>query len=125
MTALALVNNIRTPLLPETPTLADLGYKGAPSQTWYGLFAPAGTPRPIIDKIAGEVKRVFADKDFVEKYVISRGQVPAINTPEEFAAEIKADRAAAAAGGEGGRHDAAVDGNPRTRRQARGPGPGR
>ncbi|MGH6683521.1 MAG: Bug family tripartite tricarboxylate transporter substrate binding protein, partial [Pseudolabrys sp.] len=37
MTALALVNNIRTPLLPETPTLADLGYKGAPSRTWYGL----------------------------------------------------------------------------------------
>jgi len=96
MTALALVNNIRTPLLPETPTLADLGYKGAPSQTWYGLFAPAATPRPIIDKISNEVKRVFANKDFVEKYVISRGQVPAINTPEEFAAEIRADRAAAA-----------------------------
>jgi len=95
MTALALVNNIRTPLLPETPTLADLGYKGAPSQTWYGLFAPVGTPRPVIDRISGEVKRVFANKDFVEKYVISRGQVPAINTPEEFAAEIKADRAAA------------------------------
>jgi len=96
MTALALVNNIRTPLLPETPTLADLGYKGAPSQTWYGLFAPAATPRPIIDKISNGVKRVFANKDFVEKYVISRGQVPAINTPEEFAAEIRADRAAAA-----------------------------
>ena len=42
MTALALVNNIRTPLLPDVPTLADLGYKGAPSETWYGLFAPAG-----------------------------------------------------------------------------------
>src|SRR5215510_9285025 len=95
MTALALVNNIRTPLLPETPTLADLGYKGAPSQTWYGLFAPVGTPRSVMDKIAGEVKRVFADKDFVEKYVISRGQVPAINTPEQFAAEISTDRAAA------------------------------
>src|SRR5262245_39528195 len=95
MTALALVNNIRTPLLPQTPTLADLGYKGAPSQTWYGLFAPAGTPRPIMDKIASEVKRVFADKDFVEKYVISRGQVPAINTPEQFAAEIRTDRAEA------------------------------
>src|SRR6478672_2618283 len=95
MTALALVNNIRTPLLPETPTLADLGYKGAPSQTWYGLFAPAGTPRPIIDKIAREVRRVFSDKEWVRTYVINRGQVPAINTPEEFAAEIKADRAAA------------------------------
>ena len=95
MTALALVNNIRTPLLPNVPTLADLGYKGAPSQTWYGLFAPPGTPKPVIDKIAGEVTRVFSDKDFVEKYVISRGQVPAINTPAEFAAEIKADRTAA------------------------------
>ena len=95
MTALALVNNIRTPLLPETPTLADLGYKGAPSQTWYGLFAPAGTPRPIIDKIAREVRRVFSDKEWVRTYVISRGQVPAINTPEEFAAEIQADRSAA------------------------------
>jgi tripartite-type tricarboxylate transporter receptor subunit TctC len=95
MTALALVNNIPTPLLPEVPMLSDLGYKGAASQTWYGLFAPPGTPKPIIDRIAAEVTRVFADKEFVEKYVISRGQVPAINTPEEFAAEIKADRAAA------------------------------
>jgi tripartite-type tricarboxylate transporter receptor subunit TctC len=75
MNALALVNNIRTPLLPDVPTWSDLGYKGAASQTWYG--------------------RVFADKEFVEKYVISRGQVPAINTPAQFAAEIKADREAA------------------------------
>jgi tripartite-type tricarboxylate transporter receptor subunit TctC len=95
MTVLALTNNIRTPLLPDVPTLQDLGYKGAPSQTWYGLFAPAGTPRPIIDRINAEVKRVFADKTFVDKFVISRGQVPAVNTPEEFAAEIKADRAGA------------------------------
>jgi tripartite-type tricarboxylate transporter receptor subunit TctC len=95
MAALALVNNIRTPLLPNVPTLEDLGYKGAPSQTWYGLFAPPGTPKAVIDRIAAEVTRVFADKDFVEKYVISRGQVPAINTPEQFAAQIKADRAAA------------------------------
>jgi tripartite-type tricarboxylate transporter receptor subunit TctC len=95
MTALALVNNIRTPLLPNVPTLADLGYKGAASQTWYGLFAPPGTPKAVVDKIAGEVTRVFSDKSFVEKYVISRGQVPAINTPAEFAAEIKADRVAA------------------------------
>jgi tripartite-type tricarboxylate transporter receptor subunit TctC len=95
MTVLALVNNIPTPLLPNVPTLEDLGYKGAPSQTWYGLFAPPGTPKPIIDRIVAEVTRVFADKEFVEKYVISRGQVPAINTPEQFAAQIKADRAAA------------------------------
>ena len=128
MTALAMINNIRTPLLPDVPTLEDLGYKGAPSQTWYGLFAPPGTPRPIIDKIAAEVKRVFADKDFVEKYVISRGQVPAINTPDQFAAQIKADRAAAAGGGEGLRHAAAVgcsclSGQRREARAAEGPHP--
>lgn len=95
MTALALVNNIRTPLLPNVPTFADLGYKGAPSQTWYGLFAPAGTPKPIVDKIHDAVVKVFADKAFVEKYIVSRGQVPAINTSEEFAAQIKAERDAA------------------------------
>jgi tripartite-type tricarboxylate transporter receptor subunit TctC len=96
MTAVALLNNIRTPLLPDVPTLADTGYKGAPSQTWYGLFAPPGTPKAIVDRVNAEVKRVFADKNFVDKYVISRGQVPAVNSPDEFAAEIKADRAAAA-----------------------------
>ena len=96
MTALALVNNIRTPLLPNVPTLADLGYKGAASETWYGLFAPTGTPKPVIDKIHDAVAKVFTDKEFVDKYVISRGQVPAINTPEQFAAEIKTERAAAA-----------------------------
>lgn len=95
MNALALVNNIRTPLLPDVPTLSDLGYKGAPSQTWYGLFAPPGTPKSIVDKIATEVTRVVSDAGFRDKYIISRGQVPAINTPEQFAAEIKADRAAA------------------------------
>jgi tripartite-type tricarboxylate transporter receptor subunit TctC len=93
MTALALVNNIRTPQLPDVPTLADLGYKGAPSETWYGLFAPPGAPKPIVDKLNSEIRRVFDNKEFVEKYVISRGQVPAVNTPEEFARDIKSGRA--------------------------------
>jgi tripartite-type tricarboxylate transporter receptor subunit TctC len=95
MTALALVNNKRTPALPDVPTWADLGYTGAASETWYGLFAPAGTSKAVIDKINAEVKRVFADPAFVEKYVINRGQAPAVNSPEEFAREIVADRIAA------------------------------
>jgi tripartite-type tricarboxylate transporter receptor subunit TctC len=95
MTALALVNNIRTPQLPDVPTLTDTGYKGAPSQTWYGLFVPAGTPKAIIDKLNAEVTRVVGNPEFRDKYIISRGLVPAINSPEEFAKEIKEDRAAA------------------------------
>ena len=95
MNALALVNNIRTPLLPDVPTLADIGYKGAPSETWYGLFAPAGTPKPIIDKLNSEIVKVVSDPGFREKYIISRGLVPAIDTPEEFARDIKTGRAGA------------------------------
>jgi len=95
MTALALVNNIRTPLLPEVPTLADLGYKGAPSETWYGLFAPPGTPKEIVDRLNGEIVKVVSDPAFREKYIISRGLVPALDTPEEFARDIKAGRVGA------------------------------
>lgn len=95
MSALALVNNIRTPQLPDTPTLADTGYTGPPSQTWYGLFAPAGTPKAIVDKLNREIVAVMRDPEFNEKYLISRGLVEAIGTPEQFAATIKADRAAA------------------------------
>jgi tripartite-type tricarboxylate transporter receptor subunit TctC len=91
MDALALINNIRTPQLPNVPTLADTGYKGAPSTTWYGLFAPAGTPKAIIDKLNSEIVRVASDKDFQEKYIIARSLVPALNTPAEFAATIKAE----------------------------------
>jgi tripartite-type tricarboxylate transporter receptor subunit TctC len=52
-------------------------------------------PKSVVDKIAAEVTRVVSDPGFRDKYIISRGQVPAINTPEQFAAEIKAERAAA------------------------------
>ena len=51
-----------------------------------------GTPAAIIDKLNAEVTRVVSDKTFQEKFIISRSMVPALNTPAQFAAEIKADR---------------------------------
>jgi tripartite-type tricarboxylate transporter receptor subunit TctC len=95
MTPLALTNNIPTPLLPNVPTFTDLGYKGAPSQTWYGLFAPAGTPRAIVDKLNKEITTVINESGFKDKFLIQRGLVEAIGTPEDFAAEIKRDRESA------------------------------
>jgi tripartite-type tricarboxylate transporter receptor subunit TctC len=95
MKALALANNIRTPQLPSVPTLADTGYKGPPSRSWYGLFAPAGTPKPVIDRINKEVRAIVGEKEFQEKNLFPRGLVPALDTPEEFAAEIKAGRSTA------------------------------
>jgi tripartite-type tricarboxylate transporter receptor subunit TctC len=95
MTALALVNNLRTPLLPDVPTWADLGYKGAASETWYGLFAPPGTPKAIVDKLNSEIVKVIADPAFREKNIIARGLVPATGTPEDFAKTIKTGSAGA------------------------------
>ncbi len=95
MTALAMVNNIRSPNFPEVPTLEETGYNGPPSRSWYGLFTPAGTPKPIVDKLAKEVAGIVADPAFRERHLTARSLVPAINTPEQFAEEIKRDRAMA------------------------------
>ncbi len=96
MTALVLTNNVRTPQLPNTPIFTDIGYTGAPSETWYGLFAPAGTPREIIDKLNREVVRIASRPDFQKRHIIDRSLVPAIGTPEAFAEEIRKVRAVAA-----------------------------
>ena len=51
MTPLVMVNNIKSPNFPDVPTMAETGYTGAPSRSWYGLFVPPGTPKPIVDKL--------------------------------------------------------------------------
>jgi tripartite-type tricarboxylate transporter receptor subunit TctC len=95
MRSLVMVNNIKSPNFPEVPTLAETDYKGAPSRSWYGLFAPAGTPKPIIDRLAREVAGVVNDAAFREKHLTARSLVPAINSPDEFARQIKEDRVVA------------------------------
>src|SRR6266849_3511513 len=95
MTPLVMVNNIRSPNFPDVQTLEQTGYKGVPSRSWYGLFTPAGTPKPIVDKLAKEVASIVNDPAFRERHLTARSLVPAINGPEQFAEEIKKDRAAA------------------------------
>jgi tripartite-type tricarboxylate transporter receptor subunit TctC len=95
MKLLVMVNNIKSPNFPEVPTMEETGYTGAPSRSWYGLFAPAGTPKPIIDRLAKEVAAVVGDPAFRERHLTARSLVPAINSPDEFAQQIKADRAVA------------------------------
>jgi tripartite-type tricarboxylate transporter receptor subunit TctC len=95
MTPLVMVNNIKSPNFPDVPTLAETGYKGAASQSWYGLFTPPGTPKPIVDKLATEIASIVSDPGFRERHLTSRSLVPAINTPEQFAEAIRQDRATA------------------------------
>jgi len=95
MTPLVMMNNIKSPNFPDVPLLSDTGYKGAPSQGWYGLFAPAGTPKAIADKINKDVADVVSNPAFRERHLSARSLVSAINSPDKFAEDIKRDRATA------------------------------
>lgn len=92
MTPLVMMNNIHSPNFPAVPTLEETGYHGPPSRGWYGLFTPAGTPRPIVDRLAKEVAAIVADPEFAQKQLTDRSLVGATDTPEEFARLIVEDR---------------------------------
>jgi len=95
MTALLMMNNIKSPNFPDVPLLKDTGYNGPASQGWYGLFAPAGTPKAIIDRIDRDVVAIVGDAAFRERHLTQRSLVSAVNSPEKFAEDIKRDRATA------------------------------
>ena len=59
--ALAVTSNHRSPLMPELPTIAEAGVPGYEYHTWFGLWAPKGTPQPVIDKLNAEVVKALAD----------------------------------------------------------------
>jgi tripartite-type tricarboxylate transporter receptor subunit TctC len=87
---LATSGNTRLATLPDVPTAIEAGVKGFELTTWYGLLAPAATPRPIVDKWGAEMAKVLSMSDIREK-LLSQGLDPLISTPDQFAALIKAD----------------------------------
>jgi tripartite-type tricarboxylate transporter receptor subunit TctC len=95
VTPLVMLNNLRSPNFPNVPTLEDVGYRGAASRAWFGLFVPTGTPRPMVDKLVKEVSSVLAEPAFREKQLTARSLVPAGSVTEKFADELKRDRAEA------------------------------
>ncbi len=92
MTPLVMMNNIRSPNFPQVPLLKETGYSGPPSRGWFGLFTSAGTPRPIVERIAKEVAAIVGDPAFAEKQLKDRSLVGATDTPDEFAKLIVEDR---------------------------------
>jgi tripartite-type tricarboxylate transporter receptor subunit TctC len=95
MTALAVDHTARVPLLPDVPTLIELGYPDNPTRAFFGLVAPAGTPPPIIQKIRDEAARIIAEPEFRKRHMIDRGLAPIADTPEAFARFVANYRAAA------------------------------
>jgi tripartite-type tricarboxylate transporter receptor subunit TctC len=86
---LAVSSDKRVPQLPDVPTVAET-FPGYSAITWNGLMAPAGTPKPIIDKMAAEIAKACKDPAFIAK-LANLGADPLGNTPAEFAALIAAD----------------------------------
>lgn len=88
--ALGVTSSERLEVLPEVPTIAQAGVPGYDSVAWYGLFAPAGTPAAIIDRINRETAEVLKDPG-VRKQLVDSGLLPHISSPQAFAAYIAKD----------------------------------
>lgn len=90
--ALGVASAKRTPTLPDLPTFAEAGYAGFEAGSWYGVLAPAGTPREAISRLHAETVRMLAQADVRQK-LAAEGADGIGNTPEEFAAQIQRDMA--------------------------------
>lgn len=90
--ALAVSGAKRSPGFPDLPTIAEAGVPGYEASTWSGVIAPAGVPRPIVDKLNAAINKVIRAPAFTEKFAMI-GDEPAGGSPEDFAATIARDSA--------------------------------
>jgi tripartite-type tricarboxylate transporter receptor subunit TctC len=95
MTALAIDSEHRSPLVPDVPTLRELGYRGDITQVYFGLVAPAGTPAPIIAKLNEEFVRIGSLPAFLQKNMIDLGLEPILDRPADFARYLEQNRVVA------------------------------
>jgi tripartite-type tricarboxylate transporter receptor subunit TctC len=87
---LAFGGEARLAQLPQVPTFAESGIGGITLRPWQGILAPAGTPRPIIDRLNAEAARILKMPDIVES-LSARAMTPLIGSPEQFAALMASD----------------------------------
>jgi len=90
--ALAVTTAERSKLAPELPTMAEAGLPGFDISTWYGLFAPAGTPPDIVTKWNADVTAMLRTPDMRER-LLAQGAEPAPGTPDEFARFVATEAA--------------------------------
>lgn len=83
----------RLAAFPELPTIAESGLPGYEAVTWFGLFAPAGTSRDIVDKVNADVQKVLADPEFREKFLAPTYFEPVTGSPAEFGQYVKREAA--------------------------------
>lgn len=76
--------------MPDSPTVAEAGLPGFEATSWFGLVAPAATPRDIIARLNATLVKTIGDKDVAQR-LSSQGLEPVLNTPEQFAEVIRQD----------------------------------
>src|SRR2546422_929966 len=84
----------RSPLLPEVPTFAELGYPEVETHAWFGLFLPAGAPREAVARLYQDTRKVLDEPEFRQKQLIEKGYEVVGSSPEEFSNYLKQDLAA-------------------------------
>ena len=90
MRPLAVSTATRVAVVPDVPTLQEAGLRAYEHSTWYGLFVPAATPRPVVDRLNESVRKIVASDDVKQKFS-PQGVEPASNSPEEFRAYLTAE----------------------------------
>jgi len=88
--ALAVTGAKRSPALPEVPTMAEAGLPNQEAYTWQGVLVPARTPKEIVDFLYRALRKVVAQPEVKERFA-ALGFEPVVNSPDEFAAQVKAD----------------------------------
>lgn len=90
LTALAVTTLVRTPLLPDVPTVSESAIQGFEWDQWYGLFAPAKTPRAVVDRLSKEMAGVLGLPELKQRVEV-RGSVTKPSTPEQFEKFVRAE----------------------------------
>ena len=88
--AIAVTSAQRSAAAPGYPTVAESGFPGYEAVSWYAMFATAGTPKDIVDRLNAEIRRIVALQD-VHDALLNQGAEPASDTPEAFGAIVRAD----------------------------------
>jgi tripartite-type tricarboxylate transporter receptor subunit TctC len=90
--ALGVGGGKRVPQFPDLPTIAESGLPGYRAVSWFGLFAPAGTPADIVRHINGDVQRILSDPAFQEKFLTPSFFEPILGSADEFARYVSAEQ---------------------------------
>jgi tripartite-type tricarboxylate transporter receptor subunit TctC len=88
----AVMSANRAPAFSDVPTMRDLGYPNFVVETWYGIFAPAGTPAPIAAKLAAELDSILKEPD-MQAQLARQGMIPVGGAPDRLETYVKEDLA--------------------------------